>query len=130
MSKPVIAFNDLIASLRAIPWLSVYTEVGQAGGRALSLVVSRGDSLFPPFIGGRKVINGYILTLTTPGKTAPADLSERLGVIDDVITADRRRGSSALTTIMADEGWAIGEDEGRESFSISTTLQIHINEAK
>jgi len=130
MSKETNAFDDLISTLEALSWLSVYTETGKAGGRSYSLVVSRGDNVFTPFIGGRKINNGYTLTLTTPGKNAPDDLSEKLGVIDATVTADRRRGGSAQTTIFSEEGWTVGEDEGREAFSISTSIEIHINEVK
>jgi hypothetical protein len=124
------AFTDLIETLDALPWLSVYTEMGKTGGRSWSLVVSRGDQNFIPFIGSQRIVNGYALTLTTPGKTAPSDLAEKIKVINDTVIADRRRGGSAQTTIFTDEGWTVGEDEGREAFSISTSIEIHINEVK
>jgi hypothetical protein len=130
MGKSDNAFDDLIASLDALPWLSVNTEIGKSGGRSWSLSVSRGDNNFIPFIGSQRIVNGYTLTLTTPGKNAPAELAENLKVINDTIIADRRRGGSAQTTIFTEEGWTVGEDEGREAFSISTSIEIHINEVK
>lgn len=128
MKREQIAFNDLIQSLKALPWLSVYTEKNAGGGREWSLEVFRGGTVIVPKIGCRRIMNGYSLTLTTNGNTEPGDLSEKINIIDSTITHDRRRANSAQTTIMAEEGWLPDEDEGREAFSISTSLEIHINE--
>lgn len=130
MTRAQEAYKDLIQTLRAIPWLNVYEEAGKAGGMTWSLEMSRGATSFEQKIGCKKYKYGYALKLTSPGTTAPDELAENLGVIDDAITADRRRGGLALTTITAEEGWTPEEEEGREAFSISTTLEIHINEVK
>lgn len=128
MSKEATAFADLVTSLKALAWLSVYTEAGKAGARSWSLEISRGNSSYTHHFGSRRIVNGYNFNLTSPGNTAPSDLSDKLRLIDDAVTTDRRRGGSAQTTIFDEEGWTVGEDEGRESFNIQTSIEIHINE--
>jgi hypothetical protein len=130
MAREQEAFNDLVATLKAIPWLSVYTEKGKAGARQWSLEISRGTTVIVPMIGCRKIMNGYDLVLMTNGTTAPADLSEKINIIDSKITKDRRRGGAAQTTVMDDAGWTPDEDLGREKFSISTSLDIQIKEVR
>jgi len=128
MSQETAAYKDLIDSLNALPWLSVYTERGKSGARKWSIEVVAGTSRFVPKIGCRTKYNGYTLTLKSTAQTAPDDLSEKLGVIDDIITNDRRRGGNAQSTITDDAGWTPDEDEGRESFSITTNIEIQFNE--
>ena len=122
------SFQDLITTLKALSWLSVYEEKNQGGGRKWSLEVFRGTTAIDHAIGCRKISNGYSLTLNTNGTTAPADLSERINAIDAAITNDRRRGGNAQSTIMTPDGWTPDEDEGREAFSISTSLIILLHE--
>lgn len=128
MGQETNAYNDLITSLDALDWLNVYTEKGKSGGRKWSLEVVAGTSRFVPKIGCRTKFNGYTLTLKTTAQTAPDDLAEKLGVIDDIITNDRRRGGNAQSTIADEAGWTPEEDEGRESFSITTNIEIQFNE--
>ena len=130
MSKETMAFDDLITSLKALPWLSVFTETGKAGSQKWALEVIAGTTRFVPHFGCRKKFNGYTLTLKSKAQTAPSDLGEKLGIIDDIITHDRRRGGSAQSTIVDEAGWTPEEDEGREAFSISTTIEIQFNEVK
>jgi hypothetical protein len=128
MSKVTEAFDDLVQTLEAIPWITVHTEKGMAGVREWTLELFRGPSRTEFHFGCRKIMSGYTLTLTTTGTTDPGVLADRLAEIDATITADRKRGTTALTTILSEEGWLPDEDEGRESFSISTEVEIHINE--
>ena len=128
MSKSTSAFNDLVQTLRAIPWLTVHTEKDMAGTRKWTLEIFRGASRFVHHFGCRKAMYGYSLTLKTTATTDPGLLADRVGEIDSVITSDRKRGTFALTTILSEDGWTPDEDEGRESFSISTSIEIHINE--
>lgn len=128
MSKATLAYSDLIATLKDIPWLNVYEEVGKSGARGYSLEVYRGTTTFAQKIGCQTNLYGYGLTLKTSGTTDPADLAEKVGIINNRIIHDRRRGGNAQSTVMAEEGWTPDEEEGREAFSISTTLEIYIKE--
>ena len=128
MSAEQSAYDDLITTLKALPWLSVYEEKGKSGGRKWSLEVFRGATSFIRNIGCRKIFNNYNLTLMQHSSTAPDDLAEKINIIDATITNDRRRGGYAQTTIMSEDGWSIDEEEGREAFSISTSLTIQIHE--
>ena len=128
MSRSVNAYRDLIQTLEAIPWLNVYEGKNLSGGGEYSLEVYGGTTTFDQKIGCQLVHYGYSLTLKTTGTTDPAELAERVAQINNSIIHDRRRGGSAQSTIMAEEGWTPDEEEGREAFSISTTLEIYIKE--
>lgn len=123
------AFADLLATLKQLKWLSVVTETGKSGSRDYSLEITAGDDdpATSNFSDHQDVTYTFDLALiVTKKNTTPIQVKENARAIERIITADRRRGQNAQTTIFG--GWSKASDEGREGLEMSASVTIRILE--
>ncbi len=98
------------------------------GSSNMTMQIACGPQTHEARFGKTKVFQNIELTLTIKIKLPPGQLSEVTKTIDDEIIKDRRRSNQAQTTILSEEGWEVGESEGKAVTVITREIEVHVYE--
>ena len=124
-----LAIEDLQNTLASSRYLDRIDNFPiKPGSRNMTMQIAYGTQTHETKFGKTKVFQSIELTLSVKIKLSPGQLSEVTKTIDDEIIKDRRRSNQAQTTVLLEEGWEMGESEGKAVTTITREIEVHVYE--